>query len=69
VARSRLPEADLRQGDVEDLPYADDSFEAVTAFNSVHYATDPVRALRAIKRVATIRRAHRRRDLGRPRTV
>jgi SAM-dependent methyltransferase len=38
---------------VEVLPYADDSFDAVTAFNSVQYATDPVRALREIKRVAT----------------
>jgi SAM-dependent methyltransferase len=53
VARSRLPEANLRLGDVEVLPYADDSFDAVTAFNSVQYATDPVRALREIKRVAT----------------
>jgi SAM-dependent methyltransferase len=52
VARSRLPEADLRQGDVEELPYADDSFDAVTAFNSVQYATDPVQALREIRRVA-----------------
>lgn len=53
LARSRLAGADLRQGDVEELPYADDSFDAVTAFNSVQYATDPVRALREVKRVAT----------------
>jgi SAM-dependent methyltransferase len=52
VARARLPEADLRQGDVEELPYADASFDAVTAFNSVQYATDPVQALREVKRVA-----------------
>lgn len=53
LARSRLPEADLRQGDLEELPHADHSFDVVTAFNSVQYATDPVRALREIKRVAT----------------
>ena len=33
IARARLPEADLREGDLEELPYADDSFDAVTAFN------------------------------------
>jgi SAM-dependent methyltransferase len=53
VARSRLPDADLRQGDVEELPYGDGSFDAVTAFNAVQYAADPARALREIRRVAT----------------
>ena len=53
VARARLPEADFRQGDVEELPFAHDSFDAATAFNSVQYAADPVRALREIRRVAS----------------
>src|SRR5690348_6043564 len=35
VARQRLPDADLRQGDLEHLPFEDDSFDGVTAFNSV----------------------------------
>ena len=52
VARCRLPEADLRHGDLEVLPYDDGSFDAVTAFNSVQYAADPVQGLREIKRVA-----------------
>jgi SAM-dependent methyltransferase len=52
VARRRLPDADLRQGDIEALPYGDDTFDAVTAFNSVQYAGDPTAALREIKRVA-----------------
>lgn len=52
VARERLPDADLRQGDLEDLPFEDDSFDGVTAFNSVQYAADPTNALREIKRVA-----------------
>lgn len=52
ITRSRLPDADIRQGDLETLPYADNTFDTVTAFNSVQYATDPVRGLREIKRVA-----------------
>ncbi|HYF44583.1 MAG TPA: class I SAM-dependent methyltransferase [Acidimicrobiales bacterium] len=52
VARIRLPEADFRQGDLETLPYEDGTFDAVTAFNSVQYATNPVQGLREIKRVA-----------------
>jgi len=53
VARSRLPDADLRKGDLEALPYPDDSFDVVTSFNAVQFATDPVAALREAKRVAT----------------
>jgi SAM-dependent methyltransferase len=52
IARERLPEADLRQGDLESLPYADAAFDAVTAFNSVQYAGNPTAALREIGRVA-----------------
>jgi SAM-dependent methyltransferase len=52
IARERLPEADLREGDLEQLPFADASFDAVTAFNSVQYASDPTAALSEIKRVA-----------------
>jgi SAM-dependent methyltransferase len=52
VARDRLAGTDLREGDLEELPYADDAFDAVTAFNSVQYTSDPTAALREIKRVA-----------------
>ncbi len=52
VARTRLPDADLREGALEELPYDDGRFDAVTAFNSVQYAADPVAGLREIKRVA-----------------
>jgi SAM-dependent methyltransferase len=52
IARERVPDADIRQGDLETLPYANDTFDAVTAFNSVQYAADPVAALREIRRVA-----------------
>ncbi len=35
IARKRLPSVDLREGDLEALPFPDASFDAVTAFNSV----------------------------------
>ena len=52
IARERLAGADLREGDLVTLPYADDCFDAVTAFNSVQYTGDPTGALREIGRVA-----------------
>jgi SAM-dependent methyltransferase len=52
MARRRLSGADLRQGDIEELPYGDDSFDAITSFNAVQYAANPTRALREIKRAA-----------------
>ena len=51
IARQRLPHADIREADLEDLPFADDSFDAVIAVNSVFYATDPIAALRELRRV------------------
>jgi SAM-dependent methyltransferase len=52
VARERVPTADLREGDLEDLPFPDGAFNAVTAFSSVQYAANPVAALRELRRVA-----------------
>jgi SAM-dependent methyltransferase len=52
VARERVPTADVREGELEELPYPDGSFDTVTAFNSVQYAADPVAALRELRRVA-----------------
>jgi SAM-dependent methyltransferase len=51
-ARARLPAADLRAGDMEDLPYEDDTFDLVTGFNSFFFANDMVAALREAGRVA-----------------
>src|ERR1700757_116805 len=42
LARSRLPDADLRLGDMEALPYDDDSFDLVTGFNAFFFANDIV---------------------------
>jgi SAM-dependent methyltransferase len=52
IAAERVPGADLRRGDLESLPYRDGTFSAVTSFNAVQYAADPVAALRELRRVA-----------------
>jgi SAM-dependent methyltransferase len=52
VARARVPEADLRVGDLQSLPHADDFFDVVTGFNSFFFADDMVAALREAARVA-----------------
>jgi ubiquinone/menaquinone biosynthesis C-methylase UbiE len=51
-ARARVPEADLRVGDLQSLPYDDDAFDLVTGFGSFFYAADVVAALREAGRVA-----------------
>ncbi len=50
-ARQRVPNGDFRQGDIQYLPYADDSFDVVFAANSVQYAADRVATLREMGRV------------------
>jgi SAM-dependent methyltransferase len=52
LARQRVPDADLRVGDMEALPYEDDTFDLVTGFNSFFFANDIVAALREAGRVA-----------------
>ena len=52
LARERIPEADLRVGDMQSLPYADDSFDLVFGFNSFFFAADMVAALAEARRVA-----------------
>jgi SAM-dependent methyltransferase len=52
VARERVPDADFRSGDMEQLPFYDDAFSLVTGFNSFQFAGDPAQALREAARVA-----------------
>jgi len=52
IARERLPQADLRVGEMETLPFADRAFDVVTGFNSFQYAANPVGALREARRVS-----------------
>lgn len=51
IAQKRLPEAHLQEADLEDLPFADASFDAVLAVNSVFYAASPAAALHELVRV------------------
>ncbi len=52
LARRRVPAAEVRTGEMEALPYADDGFDLVTGFNSFFFANDFVAALREAGRVA-----------------
>jgi SAM-dependent methyltransferase len=52
IARERAPCADFRVGDLEDLPFPEGSFDAVTGFNAFQFATNPVAAFSAARRVA-----------------
>jgi len=52
IARERAPHGDFRCGEMEELPYADASFDVVTGFNSLQFAEDPLHALQEARRVA-----------------
>lgn len=52
LARERVPDADVRVGDLQVLPYADDAFELVAGFNAFFFAADMLAALREASRVA-----------------
>jgi SAM-dependent methyltransferase len=51
IARDRLPHADLREADMESLPFDAAAFDAVTGVNAFQFAGDPRRALREAARV------------------
>jgi SAM-dependent methyltransferase len=51
IARSRTPQGDFRQTDLEALPFADAAFDVATGFNAFQYAADPVAALSEGRRV------------------
>jgi len=52
VARRHAPAADIREGDITELPYEDDAFDVVTAFNVVQFTDDPVATIAGLARVA-----------------
>ncbi len=52
IAQERVLRGDFRVGDMEELPWPDDSFDVVTGFNSFFIAGDMVGALREAGRVA-----------------
>jgi SAM-dependent methyltransferase len=51
IARSRVPNGNFREGDLEALPYPDGTFDVVTGFNSFQYAGNPIIALGEARRV------------------
>jgi len=52
IAHRRLPLADLRVGEAERLPWDANSFDVVTAFNSLQFADDFLTALGEMRRAA-----------------
>jgi SAM-dependent methyltransferase len=52
IARERMPEGDFRAGEMENLPWADNTFDVVTSFNAFQYAADVMNALCEARRVA-----------------
>ncbi len=51
IARQRNPDNNFMEEDLEMLPFAKDSFDVVTGFNSFQYAGDFEKALQEAKRV------------------
>jgi len=51
AVRARWPEADVRLGAAEELPFGDDAFDVALAQLVVHFMTDPVAGLREMGRV------------------
>jgi len=52
IARERLPTAEVREGDLEALPFSDGTFDVVAAVNSLFYAADMEKAASELSRVA-----------------
>jgi SAM-dependent methyltransferase len=51
VARDRLPHADLRIGDIQNLPFANGQSDAVISINAIQYSADPQLAVHEMGRV------------------
>jgi SAM-dependent methyltransferase len=51
IARDRVPQGTFHQGDLEALPFEDDSFDVVTGFNAFQFAGNPGIALAEARRV------------------
>jgi len=51
IARERIPDGEFRVGDLQELPFEEDSFDAILAASSLQYTEDRVATLREFKRV------------------
>lgn len=52
IAANRTPNADIRVGDIEALPWPDKTFDVVTGFSTFQFADDHVAALTEARRVS-----------------
>lgn len=52
IARERVQDGDFRTGEMEELPYADQTFDVVTGFSAFQFAANPVTALHEASRVS-----------------
>lgn len=52
IAKERVPSGDFHAGDLEELPFGDNTFDIVTGFNSFQFAGNIVNALKEAGRVA-----------------
>jgi SAM-dependent methyltransferase len=52
IARGRVPHGEFQVGEMEALPYREQTFDVVTGFNSFQFAVNPVTALAEARRVA-----------------
>lgn len=52
IARDRAPGARFLRGDLQSLPWPDESFDLVAGFNAFQFAASPVAALAEARRVA-----------------
>jgi SAM-dependent methyltransferase len=53
IAQERVPQGDFRIGDLEALPYGERVFDAIIAALSVQYTSNPIAALRELRRVCS----------------
>lgn len=51
IAKERVPDGDFRVGDMEELPFENEAFDAVIAPSSLQFTEDRVAALREFRRV------------------
>lgn len=51
IARERVPLGNFAIGEMEELPYPEQSFDAVSGFQAFQYASDPAHALAEARRV------------------
>ena len=51
IASELLSQADFRVGDMEELPFEEEAFDAIIAANSIQFTADRAKSLRELRRV------------------